>query len=368
MIRILHSVSNMDRAGVETMLMNYYRHIDRSKVQFDFLCNKTKPGAYDEEIRSLGGRIYHTPGLNPFKYNQYLKYMKNLFAEHPEYRIIHCHNAALATYPLFAAKQNNIPERICHVHSASITVDYKWPIKMFCKQFLKSNLTKMWACGKAAGAFYYGEKEVNVGNVRVINNAIEIERFIFKEEIRDRMRKQYGLDDNFVIGHAGRFMTQKNHKFLIKVFSEVVKKESSAKLVLLGDGELMDGIKKQVNELGLTEKVLFMGNVPNVNEWYQAFDVFVLPSIWEGLPVVAIEAQTADLPCVFSSDVTSEVGLLQTTQFLSRQASTEEWGRQILKAKEYNTRKNRAQEIKEAGYDIEEEARSLVALYEKLAR
>lgn len=366
MIRVLHSVSNMDRAGVETMLMNYYRHIDKNKVQFDFLCNKKKPGAYDDEIRALGGKIYHTPGLNPFKYGQYVKFMRSFAKEHPEYKIIHCHNAALAAYPLFAAKVAGIPERICHVHSASITFDYKWPIKIVCKRFLKPNLTKMWACGKAAGAFYYGKAAVDSGKVRVINNAIEIDRFVFNENVRNEMRQKHGLENSFVIGHAGRFMTQKNHAFLIKVFAELCKKESTAKLVLLGDGELQEDIKKQVVELQIEDRVLFMGNVSNVNEWYQAFDVFVLPSIWEGLPVVGIEAQAADLPCVFSVDVTNEVGILKTTVFLSRKLPLEKWVKCILSYKGKYERVNRAKEIAAAGYDIKCEAQKLQQKYLEL--
>lgn len=366
MIRVLHSVSNMDRAGVETMLMNYYRHIDKNKVQFDFLCNKKKPGAYDDEIRALGGKIYHTPGLNPFKYGQYVKFMRSFAKKHPEYKIIHCHNAALAAYPLFAAKVAGIPERICHVHSASITFDYKWPIKIVCKRFLKPNLTKMWACGKAAGAFYYGKAAVDSGKVRVINNAIEIDRFVFNENVRNEMRQKHGLENSFVIGHAGRFMTQKNHAFLIKVFAELCKKESTAKLVLLGDGELQEDIKKQVVELQIEDRVLFMGNVSNVNEWYQAFDVFVLPSIWEGLPVVGIEAQAADLPCVFSADVTNEVGILKTTVFLSRKLPLEKWVKCILSYKGKYERVNRAKEIAAAGYDIKCEAQKLQQKYLEL--
>lgn len=370
MIRILHSVSNMDRAGVETMLMNYYRHIDRNKVQFDFLCNKKKPGAYDEEIYTLGGEIYYTPGLNPFKYGQYIKFMCSFSKEHPEYKIIQCHNAALAAYPLFAAKVAGIPERICHVHSASITFDYKWPIKIVCKRFLKPNLTRMWACGRAAGEFYYGKSAVDSGKVQIINNAIEIDRFVFNEIVRNKIRQKYGLEDAFVIGHAGRFMTQKNHAFLIKVFAELCKQEHTAKLVLLGDGELQENIKKRVLELHLEDRVLFMGNVSNVNEWYQAFDVFVLPSIWEGLPVVGIEAQAADLPCVFSEDITKEVGLLKTTVFLNRKTGIEKWVKQILRYKGHRVRMNRKAEIVSAGYEIGCEAEKLqnryLELYNKL--
>lgn len=366
MIRILHSVSNMDRAGIETMLMNYYRHIDRDKIQFDFLCNKQKPGAYDDEILSLGGRIFRTPGLNPFKYGDYLKYMRSLFAQHPEYKIVHAHNGAFVVYPLYAAKKNNIPVRISHVHSASFTVDYKWPLKMFCRPLIPFCANKLWACGKDAAKFYYGSKAVSSGKTNVINNAIEIDRFLFDEKMRNELRSKHNLNGKTVIGHAGRFMSQKNHDFLIDVFAEIHKKDKNAVLLLLGDGELMDKIKQKVNSLGLDDFVMFLGNVSNVNEWYQAMDVFVLPSVWEGLPVVGIEAQTADLPCVFSADVTREVRLLPTTKYISRSEPKEKWADEILKSSQNHQRTNQSEIIKAAGYDIDTEAAKLADLYEQL--
>lgn len=366
MIRILHSVSNMDRAGIETMLMNYYRHIDRNRVQFDFLCNKTKPGDYDEEIVKLGGKIFHTPGLNPFIYRNYLKYMHSLFKEHPEYKIVHAHNGALVVYPLFAAKKEKIPHRISHVHSASFTIDYKWPLKMVCRPLIPFCANYEWGCGIAASKFYYGEKQFEQGKTRVINNAIEIESFLFNAQIRERLRKQYDLNGKVVIGHAGRFMLQKNHMFLIDIFAQIVKKESKAVLVLLGEGELFKEVQAKVNSLGLKDSVLFQGNVNNVNEWYQAMDVFVLPSIWEGLPVVGIEAQTADLPCVFSDDVTKEVDLIPTNKFLSRKLSVDQWAEEILQSAKKKIRVCRKKEIQDAGYDINIEAEKLVQLYEDM--
>ena len=156
MIRVLHSVSNMDRAGIETMLMNYYRNLNRSEIQFDFLCNKGKPGAYDDEIMAMGGRIYRTPGLNPLKYPRYLKYMKTLFQENPEYQIVEAHNGALGVYALYAAKRNNIPVRIFHAHGASIARDWKMPLKLFCKMLLPLNMNQQFTCGIAAGYCYLG--------------------------------------------------------------------------------------------------------------------------------------------------------------------------------------------------------------------
>ena len=263
MIRVLHSVSNMDRAGIETMLLNYYRYMDRDKIQFDFLCNKKKKGAYDDEIRSMGGQIYHTPGLNPLKYPLYLKYMKKLFSDHSEYCIVEAHNGALGVYALHAAKANKIPVRIFHAHGASITKDWKLPIKLVCKALLPFNMNKHYTCSIAAAKCYFRKNEVKIGNYELIPNAIEVERFVYNEEIRNRIRKENGLSERHVIGHVGRFMTQKNHAFLLDVFAEYIKHDEKAQLVLLGDGELMEDMKSKTRQLGIAERVMFVGNVEN---------------------------------------------------------------------------------------------------------
>lgn len=284
MIRILHSVSNMDRAGIETMLMNYYRYMDKSKVQFDFLCNKKKPGAYDDEIKSMGGRIYHTPGLNPAKYPVYLKYMRELFQEHPEYKIVEAHNGALGVYALHAAKVSKIPVRIFHAHGASITKDWKLPIKLVCKACLPTNMTHHFSCGVEAAKCYFGQKVVDENDYVLIPNAIDVDRFIYNPKIRNKIRKENNLENKHVVGHVGRFMAQKNHTFLMDVFAEVLKIDSQAHLVLLGDGELMDEIKRKTADLGISEHVTFVGNVGNANEWYQAFNNCLMRKIQERKP------------------------------------------------------------------------------------
>lgn len=367
MVRVLHSVSNMDRAGIETMLMNYYRHIDRDKVQFDFLCNKTKPGAYDEEVKSLGGRIFHTPGLNPAKLPQYMNYMRGLLSEHPEYKIVEAHNGAFGVYALHGAKLNNVPVRIYHAHGASITKDWKMPLKLICKKFLPNNMTHHYTCGIEAARCYFGNKAVEAGDYELIPNAIEVQRFTFNPIVRERIRSEYNLDGKHVLGHVGRFMTQKNHTFLLDVFAEVVKKDDLATLICLGDGELMPEMKEKAKALGIEEKVVFVGNVGNANEWYQAFDAFILPSIWEGLPVVGVEAQAADLPCIFSDGVTTEIGLSTKAVFVPLTESKEKWVNAIENGFAQKERVDRSELIRENNYDIETEAIKLQERYLKLA-
>ena len=281
MIRVLHSVSNMDRAGIETMLMNYYRHMDRSKIQFDFLCNKQKIGAYEEEIRALGGKIYRTPGLNPAKYPRYLRYMKKLFQENPDCRIVEAHNGAFGAYALNAARHCGIPVRILHAHGASIGKDWKLPLKLLCRAVLPLSTTERFTCGEAAAKCYFTEKKARNRDYILIPNAIEIEKFTFDVKLREKIRSDNDLDGKHVVGHVGRFSYEKNHTFLLETFACLKQQDPRACLVLIGDGEGMAAAQAATERLGIADSVRFLGNIPNVNEWYQAFDVFVLPSVRE---------------------------------------------------------------------------------------
>ena len=367
MIRVLHSVSNMDRAGIETMLMNYYRHMDRSKVQFDFLCNKQKPGAYDEEIRALGGRIYRTPGLNPVKYPNYLRYMKRLFRDNPAYQIVEAHNGALGVYALNAARANGVPVRIFHAHGASISKDWKLPLKLLCKALLPMNMNQRFSCAAAAAKCYFGKKRVEEQDYVFVPNAIEIDRFVFNEQIRNKIREDNGLEDKHIVGHVGRFSPQKNHDFLLEVFVQLKKLDPLAHLVLIGDGEGLESARRSAQQLQILDSISFLGNIENVNEWYQAFDVFVLPSVWEGLPVVGVEAQASDLPCIFSDTVTREIQLLTKTRFLSLDNGPQHWAKVIQEAFADTQRNNVRHIIAEHGYDIYVEAEKLQERYLKLA-
>ena len=367
MIRILHSVSNMDRGGIETMLMNYYRYMDRTQVQFDFLCNKKKPGAYDDEIKALGGRIYRTPGLNPVKYPQYLKYMKNLFREHPEYRIVEAHNGALGAYALCAAKVNKIPVRIFHAHGAGITKDWKLPLKLACRASLPFFMNQKFTCGIAAARCFFGDKVADAGDYILIPNAIDIERFLFNSDSRKRIREAYGLTDKHVVGHVGRFVVEKNHAFLLDVFAALKKRDPAAHLVLVGDGALMEDAQNKAKQMGISDSVSFIGSVANANEWYSAFDVFVMTSFREGLPLVGVEAQSADLPCVFSTAITSEVEILDDARFVDLAEGVDRWVYVIIEALGRTERKNVRDAIAASGFDARTEAEKLQKRYLELA-
>ena len=367
MLRVLHSVSNMARAGIETMLMNYYREMDRSMIQFDFLANKPDPGEYDEEIRRMGGRVFVSPGLNPLRYPLYKRFVSDLIAGNPEIRIVHAHNEAMGYYALRSAKSAGIRVRIAHAHNTRIIKDYKYPLKAVCRRLLPGAATDFWSCGRDAGIYYFGKERWKESGV-ILRNAVDVPKFAFSEETRRRLRRSAGLENSFVIGHVGRFNVQKNHGRLLDVFAETAKAVPDAALVLIGVGELETAAKEKVRALRLEDKVLFLGQMSNVNEWYQAMDCFVLPSLFEGLPVVGVEAQAAGLPCFFSDRVTDEILISPDARRISLEAPDAEWAERIAESgRAEKDRSAGADLVRRAGYDIRAEARRLQDLYLEMA-
>lgn len=368
MIRVLHSVSNMDRAGIETMLMNYYRHMDREKIQFDFIVNKPKPGDYDDEIRSMGGRIFQSPGLNPLHYPQYLRFVQDIAAQDPTIKIVHAHNEAMGLYALNGAKHAGIRVRIAHAHNTRIIRDYKWPLKMFCKQFLSSAATDLWSCGRDAGIYFFGQKNWDARGV-ILHNAIETNTFRFDPAVRAQMRARYGVADRLVLGHVGRFNVQKNHTRLLHIFAAFRKLQPNATLVLIGTGELEPQIREQAGALGIADSVLFAGLQSNVCDWYQMMDLFLMPSLFEGLPVVGIEAQASGLSCLFSDAVTDEVLLSESAARFPLSADDSAWAAEILRLIRQRPDRTRGAEIIcSAGYDIAAEATRLQERYLNMSK
>jgi len=361
MIRILHVVNDMHRAGLETMLMNYYRNIDRTKIQFDFLTHRPEKSDYDDEIIAMGGKMYYAPRLYPQNYPAYFKYMENFFAEHPEYKIVHSHIDAMSYLPLRAAKKAGIPVRIAHSHNTSIDKDFKYILKQFFRSRINSVANHYCACGKEAGKFLFKGKDATV-----IPNAIEVDKFLFDREMRKYKREELGLKDEFVLGHIGRLSYQKNHKFLIEIFSEVYKKNKNTVLLLVGVGEKEQEIKEQVRILGLDNSVRFLGNRSDVNELYQAMDVFVMPSFFEGIPVTGVEAQFAELPCIFSTKVPEEVSFTDKCQFLTFEEGTDKWSEVILSINP-DVREESSMTVKNSWYNIKNAKGILVEYYNKIS-
>lgn len=326
MIRVLQCVNNMHRAGLETVLMNYYRNIDRTQIQFDFLTHRPERDDYDDEIEALGGRIYRAPRLYPQNYPAYFRFMKQFFAEHPEYKIVHSHIDSMSYLPLLAAKKAGVPIRIAHSHSTGIDADLKYGLKQSFRRRIPKAANYLWACGEKAGQFLFRGKPF-----AVIPNAVDAGQYLYSPQIRQKKREELDLQDKLVIGHAGRFCYPKNHSFLLDIFSQLVKKEPNAVLLFVGKGELESKLRQKTRQLQLEDKVLFAGSRSDLNEIYQAMDVLVMPSRFEGIPMVGIEAQFSGLPCVFSDQVPEETAFTDNCRFVGLNQSAEQWAAQVLR-------------------------------------
>lgn len=358
-IRVLEIVTNMARGGIETMLMNYDRNIDQSAVQLDFLVHRAERAVYDDEIEALGGRIYRVPRLNPIS-PAYHKSLIDFFSSHREYKVVHCHLDCVAGIPLQAALHCGVPVRIAHAHSSNQSKDFRYPLKIILKRNIAKTATHLFACGEKAGHWMFGKSPFVV-----MRNTIQTERFSFKENVRCVMRKKLFPDrpDAFVVGHVGSFWPPKNHTFLLDIFYEVHKQKPNAVLLLAGTGGLMDAVQKKAQRLGLSDSVKLLGDCGDVYNIMQAMDVFVLPSLFEGLPVTMVEAQAAGLPCVISDRVPTECIVTEGLVSVKRLSDTpQEWTKCILSSAAI-PRTDRTAEIRASGFDVAEAAKWLEGFY-----
>ena len=362
-IRVLHFVSTLSRgSGVMSVIMNYYRHIDRDKVQFDFLHFIACEDSYMDEIRELGGKIYciDKPGSS----FQSIKQLNSFFRLHAgEYTWLHNHEVYLTFLLRPIAKRYGLEKFIVHCHATKYSDKTLNAARnrILC---LPIRLMKVerFACSEAAGKFLYGEKMLKAGKVFIMHNAIDCEKFRFRPEVRERLRKEMGLDGKFVIGHVGRFERQKNHEFLIEVFAECKKEIDSCILLLIGEGSLRSKIEKKVVEKGLKNSIIFLTKRNDMEYLYQVMDLFVLPSLYEGLPVSCLEAQVNGLECIVSRTVTDElkkqtIGSIITMLPLEKKV----WKQNILSCKIRQT--SISQHINNDNYDINLQSCRLHSFY-----
>ena len=359
MIRILHIVPNMQAGGLETLIMSWYRNIDRSKVQFDFLVHYQGKFFYDDEIERLGGKTYHLSVRDDSNFIKYLHDLDQFFKEHKEYKIVHGHMESLGQFYFKAAKKYGVPVRIAHSHNSATEPTLKGKVKGILAKGFPKYATHFFACSELAGQFMFGNR-----NFTIIKNAIDLSHFQYNEEIRAEIRAELDLNDKFVIGHVGRFCTQKNHKYLIDVFEQVYKRNSKAILLLIGKGELLEEVKTYVAEKSLSESVRFLGVRNDVNKLYDAMDVFVFPSIFEGLGIVLIEAQESRLMTVCSDVVPKEANVTEYYKVISLQESPERWAEEICKYADGYEKKDVTDKIRNTGYDIKKSALMLQQFYQ----
>lgn len=360
-IRILHIVPALDGGGVENLLLNYYSHMDRSKYIFDFIVHGEEIGRLESVFDKLNSKIYHIP-TKKSSFSKNLSAMKDIIYK-GNYDIIHAHQGSVAIFPMYFAKKAGIKVRITHSHQAYVKRSIlQMLIEDPLKYFLKIYSTHWFACGIDAGIELWGKKAITKNKVHILNNAIELSKFQYSENIRNEYRKKMGIENKIVIGNVGRLSDQKNHKFLIDIFKEIYDKNNNTVLLLIGKGELEDELKQRVEKFGLTGSVKFLGLRTDVEKLLQAMDIFLLPSKHEGLPVVLIEAQASGLMCYVSDNVTKEVKVTNLIEYISLDNSADEWAERILNGIPY-LRTNTLTILDNGGYNIKKERVNLENLY-----
>mgnify|MGYP002522799077 CR=1 FL=1 len=375
-IRILHIVGRMGQGGIESLIMNLYRNIDRDKVQFDFLCHEGLGGVHESEIRSLGGRIYEMPKLRSntddggkkktyyWKIFAYRKALKKFFASHPEYKIIHGHMTNTATiYMPIAKKFGNVKCCIAHSHQSEKTPGLSGTVTNILQKNLFRVATDYFACSEMAAEWIYPKKFVEQGKVRIIKNGVDTNKFRYDEAIRNATRESLNFGDKYVVGNVSRFKTQKNHTFMIDVFRAFHEQNPDSVLMLVGNGERMEEIKAKVADLGLSDSVLFMGTRKDVYNLMQAMDMFLLPSLFEGLPVSGIEAQATGLPMVTSTEVSKETDITGNCTFIPLSVSAKEWAEKMTEIRKNFVRHDVKKHIDENGFNIADTAKWLQEFY-----
>jgi len=348
--------------GMESCIMNYYRHVDKNKIHFDFLCN-WESMVCEKEVKANGSKVYTIPQKSR-NYKAYKRAMNTFFSEHAdEYDVFWYNTCTLTNIDyLIYAKRYGIKKRIIHAHnSGNETSMIRGILHYVNKIRLGRYATDFWSCSMAAAVYFFIKKQIYSQKYRLINNAISTYNYKYDILIRNEVRKNLGLEDKYVIGHVGRFQFQKNHEFLIDIFYEYLKLDSRAVLMLVGQGEEEDAIRQKVINLGIEKSVLFMGVRTDVNRLLQAMDVFLLPSRFEGLPLVLIEAQTSGLRCLTTKNkVPYEVNVTGNVEFEELNENSIEWAHHIeYMEKQPYDRKSCLDLITDAGYDILKEAEKM---------
>ena len=361
--RILYVIPGLNVCGgMEAYAMNYLRHIDRERYIIDFVTHDVGADNYVDEAESYGCKVYVLPKFSPSNFSKIKPEIKRILSEN-DYSIIHCHMANAGGFYFSEAKRQGIPIRILHSHQSKAADTLSHALRnMPLLAWAKSLSTHFVACSHLAGDFLFGKEPYTL-----LRNAIEPAKYAPDEAVRERVRRELGIGEGeILVGHIGRLCPQKNQKFLLEIFSNLKALHPECRLLLVGEGEDEADLKNLAITLGIEDKVIFYGVSRKVWELYQAMDVFCMPSLYEGLSVVAVEAQAAGVPCIFSEDISKETALSPTAEFLSRENSPMEWAKRIVTLGHLEKDENPAENLKKAGYDIDVEAGKLLDYYDRL--
>lgn len=362
-VRILHVVTSMDAGGIETMLMNIFRNIDRERIVFDFAVHRESEGHYDGEILSLGGKIHVFPRLKPHKAISYINFLNEFLGENSQYTIVHSHINQYSFLPLFAASRKPGVFKIAHGHQyhegwSSIS-KHRLPFVLLCKAGINKVTDSRFACSRDAGAWLFGKDK----DFHVLSNAIDASRYSFRKELDGDIKAELGLDEKFIIGHIGNFSKAKNYPFILEVFSRLLEKKPDSMLVLVGKNESNPWVEERIKELGIQDSVIVTGVRSDIPDLLKAMDAFLFPSLHEGLPVTLVEAQASGIKCLVSDAVTEEVKITDNLEFMSLEKPADAWADKLLEHADGYERQDTYQQIVDAGYDIQSNVRWLENFY-----
>ena len=363
MERVAVVMGKMHSGGKKNLVMEYYRHIDRTKIQFDFICDADSNAIPKEEIEALGGKYYViAPYQNIFKN---MSQMKKICKKN-KYKIMHSYNGTINLFSMFVGWQCRIPVRINESISMAHSADKKTILKNILKPFSRMFATHFMANGEVCGRWQFGDKLYEAGKVQIFKTVINTEANAYNPELREKTRKEFGIQNNIVIGHIGRLTEQKNTLFIIDIFNEIVNQEPKAKLLLIGDGNLRDAMIEKIKKYGIEEHVMYLGRREDIQQFYNAMDCFLLPSLYEGLPVVGVEAENCGLPMFFSTEIPEESSACRDLgHFIGLDKDVKFWANVVLDATKRNmeSRTDRTDEVKAAGFDSNVEAGKLLYYY-----
>lgn len=361
MERVLQIVESMHQGGIQTFIMNVYREMDRTRCQFDFLVFRNDKQLYEEEILALGGKIYKCASRRQGLLTC-LRDLEKFFKTHNEYQVVHYHASSLSFIePLYVAHKFGVKTRIIHSHSSSFLGNKVHVLLHYMNRQRIGKLANTYlACGSPAQKWMFGNIN-KMKDVHILYNGINVEQFAFDSKIRMETRSKLGIQNKLVIGHVGRFSKVKNQSFLVDVFIEVLKKETDAVLLLIGDGEQKREIENKCNLCGITEQVLFLGNRNDVQKYLMAMDVFIMPSLYEGFPVTMIEAETVGIPILLSDSVTNEAVINSNVEQVSLNKSAEDWAKKAINIAGIGRVEPH---MKGSNYDIQYVVDELLGIYE----
>lgn len=358
-IRVLHILQRMEAGGTQALLMNIYRKIDRTKVQFDFLVVYKEQQFYDDEIEKMGGHVYKLSFREDLNLLKFQKDLADFFRQHHEYKIVHCHAYTIGYFCLKAAKKAGVPVRIAHSHSNAAVHDIKLPLKLIMQKLFTRYATDLFACSEEAGRFAFKER-----HFEIVQNAIDSQKFIADNDLKRKIRCELRLENKYVVGHVGRMQPEKNHDFLIEIFNIIKQKRMDAELILVGTGPLENKIREMVIKKNLSESVHFLGNRKDMNKVYQAMDVLVFPSLFEGLGIVVIEAQAAGVPVVCSEGLPPETDITPIYRKMQLSDGAEKWADMVLEMSQNpQNHTNMQKYIIDAGFDMRATAKKMEHYY-----